>query len=74
MDTPVTHVELRITCSEVNPINKHGRPKLLAKIMPDAILVWCKYCHKAHHISREQCEAAWAKGESVVSACEGQAL
>lgn len=72
MSIPVTQPATRITCSEVSPQNKHGKPKLIAKIVPDAILVWCRFCHVAHRISREQCEAAWTKGESAVKACEGQ--
>ena len=78
MSIPVTQSaipgETRITCSEPGPRNDFGKPKLVAKIVPDAILVWCRYCRVVHRISREQCEAAWSKGESVVSACEGQIL
>lgn len=70
MNTPVTQVELRITCSEVSVRNDYGKPKLIAKIDTSGINVWCRHCRQAHLIPREQCEAAWAKGESVVKACE----
>lgn len=59
--------EQRVTCSEPGPRNDHGKPKLLATITPDGLQMWCKYCRQAHFISREQCEAAWSRGESVLT-------
>lgn len=71
MSIPVTQSATRITCSAVSPRNKLGWPRFIAEITPDAILIWCRHCHCSHSLSRAQCEAAWAKGESAVSACEG---
>lgn len=49
----------RVTCSVISERNDYGRAKLVAKIIPDAILEWCRYCHVAHRITREQCEQVW---------------
>lgn len=62
---PTTSSEKIITCSVPGPRNNFGKRKLLAKITPDGIKVWCKTCEKAHLLSRAEVIAAWEKGESV---------
>lgn len=62
---PRTSQGERVTCSIPGPRNDFGKPKLLATITPDGISVWCKVCKTAHFISRQQCIAAWERGESV---------
>lgn len=62
--------EQRVTCDVPGPRNDHGKPKLVATITQDGLNVWCRYCRKAHLVSRAQCEEAWSRGESVIT-CEG---
>ena len=57
----------RVTCDVQGPRNDQGRPKLLATITQEGLQVWCKYCRRAHLISREQCMQAWERGESVIA-------
>lgn len=52
----------RITCEETH--------RLLATIENSGLKVWCKYHKRAELIPKEQCMAAWAKGQSVQ--CTGE--
>lgn len=75
MSTSVTQPATRITCSEVSPQNKHGRPKLVVEFATEettsgvGLWVWCRYCHKPFFVSREACMAAWEQREPVMKGC-----
>ena len=72
MSTPNTNT--RLTCAIVNPQNEEGRAKLFATITRAGIQVWCKYCKAVHLVPREECLAAWERGESALVGSEHQVV
>ena len=55
---------VRITCDAV------GRQKLFIEVTKDGLTAWCKICHIAHFVPKEQLRYAWDNTEAIF--CEKQ--
>jgi len=50
---------IRITCKRYTRHNRQYTDKLFARVTPDALSVWCRWCDRGHLVSRAECQAVW---------------
>lgn len=58
-----------IICAEVSLQNRMGKPKVVARVVPEGVFVWCMQCRQDHLIKKEVCESIWAKGTHYRVTC-----